>query len=33
MASHRAHRLAVTGGARLLSDLAEVIRPQVEGSL
>ncbi|MFE2431765.1 LuxR C-terminal-related transcriptional regulator [Streptomyces sp. NPDC059373] len=30
---HRAHRLAVTGGARLLSDLAELIRPQVEGAL
>ncbi|WP_367319343.1 AAA family ATPase [Streptomyces sp. HUAS ZL42] len=26
---HRAHRLAVGGGARLLVDLAELIRPQV----
>ncbi|MGW3263817.1 helix-turn-helix transcriptional regulator [Streptomyces sp. NPDC001056] len=29
----RANRIAVAGGARLLSDLAELIRPQVEGSL
>jgi DNA-binding CsgD family transcriptional regulator len=28
----RAHGIAVEGGARLLSDLAELIRPQVEGS-
>ncbi|MFF7128822.1 AAA family ATPase [Streptomyces sp. NPDC008240] len=26
---HRAHRIAVAGGARLLVDLAELIRPQV----
>ncbi|MFH7336781.1 AAA family ATPase [Streptomyces sp. KHY 26] len=29
----RADRIAAAGGARLLSDLAELIRPQVEGSL
>ncbi|MFD8006052.1 response regulator transcription factor [Streptomyces mirabilis] len=26
---HRAHRIAAGGGARLLTDLAELIRPQV----
>lgn len=26
---HRAHRIATGGGARLLTDLAELIRPQV----
>lgn len=30
---HRAHRLALDGGARLLSDLAELTRPQAEDSL
>ncbi|WP_344444162.1 helix-turn-helix transcriptional regulator [Kitasatospora nipponensis] len=28
---HRGHRIAVGGGARLLADLAEMTRPQVDG--